>query len=154
MGNDYVKFCPICNKTGQNMDWCDNEKYREFSKGFHNVLVPKEDLKVCPGCGKGILENSILTHDEFNLIDNVSDSDRQFLEAMIDLKKKDPIEYQLKMSQFKANLKQQEQLEESRVEENTLRCPNCGSTNLSKISRIKKGYKNWTIWYLWNRRLG
>ena len=59
---------------------------------------------------------------------------------MIDLKKKDPIEYQLKMSQFKANLKQQEQVQESRVEENKPRCPTCGSTNIQKISGTKRWF--------------
>ena len=138
MSSEYVKFCPVCNETRQNMEWCDNEKFKEFSKGYHNVFVPKEGLTICPACKKGILEDSVLTHDEFNLIEDVSDSDRQFLEAMIDLKKKDPIEYQLKMSQFKANLKQQEQAEKSRVEENTLRCPTCNSTNVKKISATSK----------------
>ena len=57
---------------------------------------------------------------------------------MIDLKKKDPIEYQLKMSQFKANLKQQEQVQESRAEENTIHCPYCNSTNVKKITTTSK----------------
>lgn len=138
MGNEYVKFCPVCNETRQNMEWCDDEKLKEFSKGYHNVLVPKEGLTICPACKKGILEDSVLTHDEFNLIEDVSDSDRQFLEAMIDLKEKDPIEYQLKMSQFKANLKQQEN---SKVkEDNTPKCPNCHSTNIQKISGTKRWF--------------
>lgn len=138
MGSEYVKFCPVCNKTRQNMEWCDDEKLKEFSKGYHNVLVPKEGLTICPACKKGTLEDSVLTHDEFNLIEDVSDSDRQFLEAMIELKKNDPIEYQLKMSQFKTTLKQQEQVKESKREENEPKCPTCGSTDLEKISFGKK----------------
>lgn len=35
MDDKYVKFCPVCNQTKQNMNWCDNEKYKEFSRGFH-----------------------------------------------------------------------------------------------------------------------
>lgn len=42
------------------------------------------------------------------------------------------------MSQFKANLKQQEQVQGSRAEENKPRCPTCGSTNIEKISLGKK----------------
>lgn len=137
MGSEYVKFCPVCNETRQNMEWCDDEKLKEFSKGYHNVLIPKDGLTICPACKKGILEDSILTHDEFNLIEDVSDSNRQFLEAMIELKKKDPIEYQLKISQFKANLQQQES--NKKVEEdNTLRCPTCNSTKVKKISATSK----------------
>ena len=137
MGSEYVKFCPVCNETRQNMEWCDDEKLKEFSKGYHNVLVPKEGLTICPACKKGILEDSVLTHDEFNLIEDVSNSDRQFLEAMIELKKNDPIEYQLKMSQFKANLKQQES-SKPKEEDNRPKCPTCGSTNIEKISLGKK----------------
>lgn len=136
MGSEYVKFCPVCNETRQNMEWCDDEKLKEFSKGYHNVLVPKEGLTICPACKKGTLEDSVLTHDEFNLIEDVSDSDRQFLEAMIELKKNDPIEYQLKMSQFKAQVKQQEQAQVSkREEENTIHCPKCDSTAITTGAR-------------------
>ncbi len=132
---DYVKFCPVCNETKQNTSLCfNNERFREFTKGYFYLFEPKEDTKICPCCKKGVLEDSSLTFEEFKIIDNVSDSDRQFLEAMIELKKNDPIEYQLKMSQFKAQVKQQE----SRVEENKPRCPTCGSTNIEKISLGKK----------------
>lgn len=134
---DYVKFCPVCNETKQNTSLCfNNERFREFTKGYFYLFEPKEDTKICPCCEKGVLEDSPLTFEEFKFIDNVSDSDRQFLEAMIDLKKNDPIEYQLKMSQFKANLKQQES---NKVEEdNKVHCPTCGSTNIEKISLGKK----------------
>ena len=135
---DYVKFCPVCNETKQNTSLCfNNERFREFTKGYFYLFEPKEDTKICPCCEKGVLEDSSLTFEEFKIIDNVSNSDRQFLEAMIDLKKNDPIEYQLKMSQFKANLKQQES--SKKVEEdNRPKCPTCGSTNIEKISLGKK----------------
>lgn len=135
---DYVKFCPICNETKQNTSLCfNNERFREFTKGYFYLFEPKEDTKICPCCEKGVLEDSPLTFEEFKIIDNVYDSDRQFLEAMIDLKKKDPIEYQLKISQFKANLKQQES--SKKVEEDDRpKCPTCGSTNIEKISLGKK----------------
>ena len=136
---DYVKFCPVCNETKQNTSLCfNNERFREFTKGYFYLFEPKEDTKICSCCEKGVLEDSSLTFEEFKIIDNVSNSDRQFLEAMINLKKKDPIEYQLKMSQFKTTLKQQEQVKESKREENEPKCPTCGSTDLEKISFGKK----------------
>lgn len=142
MNSKYVKFCPVCNETRQNMEWCDDEKLKEFSKGYHNVLVPKEGLTICPACKKGILEDSVLTHDEFNLIEDISDSDRQFLEAMIELKKNDPIEYQLKISQFKTQLKQQESAKKKEEESgNQIHCPKCGSTTIQTVNR---GYSFWT----------
>ena len=138
MEGKYLKFCPVCNKTGQNsMDWCFNEKSIEFLKGYH-IFEPDGGFgKICPSCKKGVLEDSIITYEELEIIQDVSDSDRQFLEAMIELKKNDPIEYQLKMSQFKASLKQREN--SKKVEDdNTLRCPTCNSTKVKKISATSK----------------
>ena len=138
MEGKYLKFCPVCNKTGQNsMDWCFNEKSIEFLKGYH-IFEPDGGFgKICPSCKKGVLEDSIITYEELEIIQDVSDSDRKFLEAMIELKKNDPIEYQLKMSQFKASLKQQEN--SKKVEDdNTLRCPTCNSTKVKKISATSK----------------
>lgn len=116
----------LCNKCRIN-----NEPY---CCGYIGWL--KDDCYSCPICG-GNLEDTIISKDDYKIIDSISD-DVQFLEAMIDLKKKDPIEYQLKMSQFKANLKQQEQVQESRVEENTIHCPYCNSTNVKKITTTSK----------------
>lgn len=140
MEGKYLKFCPVCNKTGQNsMDWCFNEKSIEFLKGYH-IFEPDGGFgKICPSCKKGVLEDSIITYEELEIIQDVSDSDRQFLEAMIGLKKNDPIEYQLKISQFKANLKQQES--SKKVEEdNKPKCPTCGSTDIQKISGTKRWF--------------
>ena len=135
---DYVKFCPVCNTTKQNTSLCfNNERFREFTKGYFYLFEPKEDTKICPCCEKGILEDSALTFEEFKIIDNVSDSDRQFLEAMIELKKNNPIEYQLKMSQFKTQLQQQEN--SKKVEEdNRPKCPNCHSTNIKSITGTER----------------
>lgn len=83
------------------------------------------------------LADTSISENEFDLINDISDSDRQFLEAMIDLKKKDPIEYQLKLSQFKTQLQQQES--NKRIEEdNKPKCPTCGSTNIEKYHLGRK----------------
>lgn len=135
---DYVKFCPVCNKTKQNTSLCfNNERFREFTKGYFYLFEPKEDTKICPCCEKGVLEDSPLTFEEFKIIDNVSNSDRQFLEAMIELKKNDPIEYQLKMSQFKANLQQQESSKPTNTMSNKdqIHCPKCNSTAITTGAR-------------------
>lgn len=137
-----VMFCSNCNKTGLNQFaiLLGNGKKSNFHKGFlYPFEFENKPIDICPYC-KNSIEDTNLSEDDFDLIEEVSDSDRQFLEAMIDLKKKDPIEYQLKMSQFKANLKQQEQVQESRVEENKPRCPTCGSTNIQKISGTKRWF--------------
>lgn len=133
-------FCSNCNKTGLNQFaiLLGNGKKSNFHKGFlYPFEFENKPIDICPYC-KNSIEDTNLSEDDFDLIDDVSDSDRQFLEAMIKLKKNDPIEYQLKMSQFKANLKQQEQVQESRVEENTIHCPYCNSTNVKKITTTSK----------------
>ena len=90
------------------------------------------NIDICPICKSTDGEDAdLITLKE---ISNGTD----FLEAMIELKKNDPIEYQLKISQFKANLKQQEQVQESRAEENTIHCPYCNSTNVKKITTTSK----------------
>lgn len=91
----------------------------------------EELLEKCPICQSTDWEDADLI-----ILKDIS-KDRQFLEAMIELKKNNPIEYQLKMSQFKTNLKQQES--NKKVEEdNKPKCPTCGSTNIEKISLGKK----------------
>lgn len=148
----YVKFCPVCNETRQNMDWCDNEKYKEFSKGFHNVFVPKEGLTICPACHRGILVDSILTHKEFDIIEDISDSDRQFLEAMIKLKQDDIIEYQSRMSQFRIQLEREKQVEEEQKFNNTPHCPHCNSTNIKSISGLNRG-ASIAMWGIFSKKI-
>ena len=66
-------------------------------------------------------------------------NDPDFVQAMTKLHNEDPIEYQLKMSQFKANLKQQES-STKKEEDNRPKCPNCHSTNIQKISGTKRWF--------------
>ena len=52
---------------------------------------------------------------------------------MIQLKQKDPIEYQVKLSQFKNQIQQQEN---SRAQAaSAVKCPRCGSTNITAGQR-------------------
>ena len=138
--NNNIQFCSNCDKTGKN-EYATLYKrgYNGFNfhKGFiHPHEIKDDNTDVCPYCNNKLVDTPI-TENDFDLIWDVSDSDRQFLEAMIELKKNDPIEYQLKISQFKANLKQQES---SNVEEedNTPHCPYCNSTNIKKITTGSK----------------
>lgn len=124
---DMLKVCEHCKK-------CHEEPFYGYI-GF----VDKDDYE-CPIC-QNQMEDTNITIDEYQIIDNIS-NDVSFLEAMIDLKKKDPIEYQLKISQFKTQVKQQEQAQESMVEDkDVIRCPKCGSTSIQTVNR---GYSFWT----------
>lgn len=121
---DMLKLCDKCRKGEEEtfhgyIGWVDNSCYE------------------CPICGNRMID-AIITIDEYNIIDNISD-DISFLEAMIDLKQKDPIEYQLKMSQFKVNLSQQESakqvVEQKSSSSNQITCPKCGSTSITEGTR-------------------
>lgn len=95
------------------------------------------NIDICPICRSTDWEDAdLITLKEIS-------NDMDFLEAMIELKKNDPIEYQLKMGQFKANLKQQEskQKEQEESAKNQIYCPKCNSTSIQTINR---GYSFWT----------
>ena len=83
------------------------------------------------GCD-GLMVDTGIVFDEYLTISKISNDDT-FLQAMIDLKQKDIIEYNLKMSQFKAQLQQQKS-STSRTG-STVRCPRCGSTNITAGQR-------------------
>ena len=85
------------------------------------------------GCGGHMIDTG-MTFNEYLIISKVS-QDKAFLQAMIDLKDKDIIEYNLKMSQFKSQVQQQKSARQQTS--NQLRCPKCGSTN---VSTGAKGY--------------
>ena len=81
------------------------------------------------------LIKSNLTSEEFHAIEKIS-SNLQFIRAMEELKQSDPIEFQLKMSQFKVSASTQEQIKKQ--SDNRPKCPTCNSTNIEKISVGKK----------------
>lgn len=61
--------------------------------------------------------------------------DGNFILQMLKLKNDDPIEYELKMAQFR------EIAERKKADESKPRCPKCGSTS---ITAGQKGYSFWT----------
>lgn len=73
-----------------------------------------------------------ISFDEFNIIRKLSSEDG-LLDAMVELKKKDIIEYNLKISQFKTQLQQQKSSVSQST--NTVLCPRCGSTNITAGQR-------------------
>lgn len=87
----------------------------------------------------GELKILSISWEELSIIENIS-SDRNFLQAMIDLKDKDPIEFQLKLSQFKTQVHHQKQIERaSRASSSeTIKCPTCSSRDVKRISGTAK----------------
>lgn len=87
------------------------------------------DYDTCDDCGSKLLKTPIIL-EEYFYIKSISD-DRDFLDAMIELKQKDIIEFKTKIAQFKVQVDAQEERE--RQEKNKPKCPTCGSTNIRKI---------------------
>ena len=85
-------------------------------------------------CGRLEIVNNI-SCEELITMDRIS-HDNDFILAMIDLKEKDIIEYNLKMSQFRT---QNEQQKRSKAEnDNVPRCPNCHRSNIQKIGGMER----------------
>lgn len=90
--------------------------------------------KNCIKCGS---ENTTDEIDDYNckmddylLLFRIS-HDGNFILQMLKLKNEDPIEYELKMAQFR------EIAERKKADESKPRCPKCGSTS---IATVNKGY--------------
>ena len=113
---DNLVVCRKCISDTKNIPYTSPFQFRGF---FTNFKVPENHI--CPKC-KSTLEETNITIDEFKYIYNVS-HDNSFLEAMIKLKETDPIEYQLKLSQFKIQAKQQDQIKKMEEEQKVPKCP-------------------------------
>ncbi len=108
---------------------------KENEETFHGYIGwVNEDCYECPICQNSLID-TILTIDEYNIVDNISD-DVSFLEAMIKLKEENIIEFQSRMSQFKTQLAQQES--SKATNDNTPKCPYCNSTNVKKITGTER----------------
>lgn len=113
-----VKKCEKCGKIGFYSPWVNIHKEKECNG----------DLVKCN-----------ISYDDLNIISHIA-NDNDFFQAMIDLKEKDLIEYQLKMSQFRTQVQQQNQMKRARLEAscNTIKCPTCNSRNVKRISGAAK----------------
>ena len=111
---------------------------------FHDICGAKleniDKLDECPECLCPLNKENISTIPDGGWVKAIS-TDENFMKAMTELYENDPIEYQLKISQFKANLKQQESGKVEESNKNQIHCPKCNSTSIQTINR---GYSFWT----------
>ncbi len=102
-----------------------------------HITLSNEDVlnynNVCPCCHT---KNSFC--EEYVMDIKRISTDESFIEAMIKLKNEDPIEYQLKLNQFKLQQEQDKQLQKTKEENNKPHCPYCNSTNIKKISGTER----------------
>ena len=105
-------------------------------KEIMGACRPESLVHTANNCN-GELETLNISWDELSIIADIS-TDRNFLQAMIDLREKDIIEYNLKMSQFKTQLEQQKSAREKVKTDNRLKCPTCGSAKVIRIPGLSK----------------
>lgn len=119
-----VKICKTCRNKSDDGDILD--------LGYFPF---ETDISECPFCHNE-WEDSILEIEELNVLLCISRY-ASFFDAMIDLKQKDIIEFNLKMSQFKAQLSQQNSSnnQSTQLKKDVLDCPKCGSTNVQVTNR-------------------
>ncbi len=128
-----IKYCKMCAEREKGTKEWGNYENTEFVRGFINYLND-ETVNKCPMC-KNNLETVNISSDDFLTIRDASNCNRDLLFAMIKLHDDDPIEYELKMAQFR------EIAERKKAEDSKPRCPKCGSTS---IAAGQKGYSFWT----------
>lgn len=116
-----IKYCETCKEN----------KREQCPSGYSYWW--KDDTKICP-YDNNQLKEIVFDADDLSLICEISE-DSNFIEAMIKLKQDDIIEYNLKMSQFKATQNKSSAAEESSAQ---IKCPTCSSTNISRISTTAK----------------
>lgn len=145
---DKLIVCNHCVEQSKNTPYSSPFQFRGF---FTNFKVPNN--MICPKCNSNLKETSV-TMEEIKIIYAIS-HDNTFIQAMIELKDKDIIEYELKMSQFRNQLNQQKQIESTRKkqESNTVHCPYCNSENIKKISGTER-VASATMFGIFSKKIG
>jgi len=108
--------------------WLCSNKQCKYAWYVKNGEKPN-DTGICRKCGSEIIKTPLIV-EEYVYIKLISE-DRNFIDAMIELKQKDIIEFKTKIAQFKAQVDAQE--ERKRQQSNQPKCPTCQSTNIRKI---------------------
>lgn len=112
-----IKFCRKCQE----------EKNTRCSSGYSYWW--KDSVVNCPNCGYPMVNINFPAQD-LAIIEQISE-DVSFIEAMMNLRNKNIVEYTAKLSQFKSQLGEQK----NSSSENQVKCPKCGSTNIQMIQR-------------------
>lgn len=134
-----VKVCPNCRKKMNNDD---------KPQGIYLYEWDYDDTCICDEC-KSKLNDVPISTEEYMTITEISNT-IGFLEAMIKLKQKDIIKFQSRMFQFKTQLAQQEN--NKAKNDNTPKCPICGSANIKKISDLSKA-GSVAMWGIFSRKV-
>lgn len=138
-----IKYCNHCSRTKENVliykmffQNIDEEVLNQFFSGYIGGIQDGywSNNSLCPFC-KNEVKDINISLDDVLVLAKVSNYNRQLLDAMITLNDKDIIEYELKMSQFRAQVNAQV---EYKRQSNVPHCPTCKSTNIAKISGTER----------------
>lgn len=116
---DSCYFCKTC---------YENNREETFKHGANDPSIDPGYCKI----DKNKLEVISLTYDEYLELWVATHSNDLIL-AMNDLKEKDLIEFQLKLSEFR-----RQNVERREAAKAIPKCPTCGSTNIQRISASSK----------------
>lgn len=121
----YMWYCPTCAKEKNDLD---GATYHVHGYIDESVFVVKNGKCLC---GHDAIKLSMPCED-YEVLTHIS-TDPDFIKSMVDLHDKDVIEYNLKMSQFKANLSRIETSEQN--DNNKKKCPYCGHTEFTPVRK-------------------
>ncbi len=143
-----ILFCKSCNETKKNLKWIEewnnagapvniSEQAKKYFVGFIGLMDANklENTSICPYCKGALIDTGMSTLDYKDIL-VATDYDRDVLDAMLKLKKSDPIEYRLKLQQLKNAKEQEEQIKEFKQNKsmgNQPHCPTCGSTEIGRL---------------------
>lgn len=149
--NKTVLRCINCDPSYEigelNKPWGHTGKKAEYYKGFIGIQIYSDapdnydyniQHLICPFCNNALIDTGF-PREDLHLIGEVSSWNRKVLDAMMQLRSTDPIEYQLKLNQFKLQKEQHDSIVQQQCDENIPKCPHCKSTKIKKISGLNRG---------------
>ena len=142
----FMRVCPICAKENIRKESHSKIYVAGWNAGF---LEEPDNEETCLKHENQKLIKMSMTCEEFQILRNIS-NEPSFMQAMNDLKERDIIEYNLKLSQFKTQVEQQQSNKLQNY--NTPKCPTCNSTNIKKISGLSKA-GSVAMWGLLSRKV-
>jgi DNA-directed RNA polymerase subunit M/transcription elongation factor TFIIS len=122
---EFVRVCPICaSKNDRNLF---TGKFQV--PGWFDYYISEEAADTtCPFHKEQKLIKKSMTCKEFDILSVIS-NEPSFMDIMESLKEENPVEYQLKLAQFKT------QAAQIKAEVKKVKCPKCGSTSITTGAR-------------------
>lgn len=140
---DKILYCRKCLENNKKQ-LTNARAYAEsfmYPEKYRGVVFEKEDNKICPNCKTEMTDTGLDGIKEFDRITEFGNYNADFLLAMIDLKKSDIIQYtnQMNIINARAEEESQKRYDEYLAQKNQVRCPRCGSTQISTGQTLKRG---------------